>query len=131
MEDNHDEIKDTHDEEMEYERYKKLLLARRTYFTKNPYKSFNPTLNKLRAKLMASSINNDYAFQLLQEHIKNTEYDIEGILSSLEFVSCRRGILNIRISNNAMRIVMLTYNKPQSWSFALRKHGIKRIYLTL
>ena len=131
MKDNHDEIKDKHDEETEDEYYRKLLLSRRTHLTKNPYRSFKTILNKFRSNLMVSSIDNDYAFQLLQEHIRKTEHDVEGILSSLEFVSFQNGTLTVRILSNSMRKVLLAYNKPQQWSLALRKHGLKTIKLVL
>ncbi len=72
---------------------------------------------------------NDHIFQVLQEHIRETEYEFEDMLSSLEFVSFQQGMLTVRGLNTSMREILLAYKKPQQWSLALRRHGVREISL--
>ncbi len=84
---------------------------------------------EMQEKRTASSMQDHYMFQLLHEHIKNTECHTEGILSSLEFVSFQNGVLHIRALDNVTRSILIMFRRPMEWALDLRQCGIRIINL--
>ncbi len=140
IKDKNEEIKDKNDEkkcfyedEMVYERYKQLLCRMKAAHDKKEY-CHDDEAEYERYKNILFPVDKPLAetppiFQLLKEHIKKTEFDIEGIPSSLEFISFRYGKLILRVLNNDMRKALITSLKPMEWALDLRQYDLQKIIL--
>ncbi len=129
IKDNHDDMEYCYDDETEYENYKKLLCRMKDARDKKErcpddeaeYEFYKKKFLRIETYLTKTP----YIFQVLQEYIKKREYDVELVLSSLEFVSFHHGILTLRVANTGMRKILITCLKPQEWSEVLEPYGVK------